>query len=720
MSSKIEIMTKEIKSNDESNVGMSHTNSGDDGNELIHDNDNESSGGSSTSPKFESSQQSSLLGTTSTPSTNFNFAPPTSGGFGSAPTTGGFGSASTTGGFGGEFVAVLPSNPPFLPDFGTVISKDEIKEEKTLISKDDTNFFLIKPILDMNTILTHPDYEKERKNYLSFYTGKFHIDDYILKVLNFHTKDHINTSSPINQLKNFNWDDSSTYSKFNIWKDFERGIAINQLLKKDDAVNGDVNSSTISNINDNDNKIFKMIVKNRFEVIKSLNISLSSSLPLIDIYKNKLEKRSIASLLSDNSKYILPLIKNSIINYMLSSTRRNTSCEHQLHLLRVNVANRILRGEVDNDGRWTCFGQAFRQLHAKPASSFRKSSSVWKVHFTSENSIDQGGPYRESFSCFSTELMSLSLPLLRPCPNSKNEIGSNREMWVLNPDANNKEQLQMFAWFGKLIGISIVTKQYLELNLASIVWKIIVEDKITLNDIRDIDEFSCNWLDEVRNKGSDWDDNYFDALDLSFTKSSLGNTEVSLHRFGENVQLKSSNRLKYCTELENYMLTEMNNVASAVRFGLITIIPLPILRLISGEELELLSCGNKVMDINLLESICCYSGCSSNDTHIVYFWEVMREITEEDRAAVIKFIWGRSRLPLTKDGFSRNFNIQRLTSRYSADLLLPLAHTCFFQLDLPFYTSKEILRTKLLYAVYNCTVIDGDGQNVSSNFIGDE
>jgi len=41
--------------------------------------------------------------------------------------------------------------------------------------------------------------------------------------------------------------------------------------------------------------------------------------------------------------------------------------------------------------------------------------------------------------------------------------------------------------------------------------------------------------------------------------------------------------------------------------------------------------------------------------------------------------------------------------------VLPVAYTCMFQLNLPYYSSKKELRSKLLYAVANCTAIDLDG-----------
>lgn len=47
---------------------------------------------------------------------------------------------------------------------------------------------------------------------------------------------------------------------------------------------------------------------------------------------------------------------------------------------------------------------------------------------------------------------------------------------------------------------------------------------------------------------------------------------------------------------------------------------------------------------------------------------------------------------------------------YNADLILPEAHTCFFTIDLPRYSSFENLKNKLLYAITNCQAIDTDGR----------
>ena len=44
----------------------------------------------------------------------------------------------------------------------------------------------------------------------------------------------------------------------------------------------------------------------------------------------------------------------------------------------------------------------------------------------------------------------------------------------------------------------------------------------------------------------------------------------------------------------------------------------------------------------------------------------------------------------------------------SADSHFPVSHTCFFSMEWPRYSSFEVARAKLLYAIVNCTDMDID------------
>lgn len=85
----------------------------------------------------------------------------------------------------------------------------------------------------------------------------------------------------------------------------------------------------------------------------------------------------------------------------------------------------------------------------------------------------------------------------------------------------------------------------------------------------------------------------------------------------------------------------------------------------------------------------------------------MNKFTNEEKILYLKFVWGRSRLPLTNDGFERKHTITRFYSDHT-DISLPLSHTCFFTIDIPAYSSAEILYNKILYAIKFCNEIDND------------
>jgi hypothetical protein len=72
----------------------------------------------------------------------------------------------------------------------------------------------------------------------------------------------------------------------------------------------------------------------------------------------------------------------------------------------------------------------------------------------------------------------------------------------------------------------------------------------------------------------------------------------------------------------------------------------------------------------------------------------------------LRFVWGRSRLPLTSEDFDQKFVL--MTCNKNTDTALPMSHTCFNQLEMPRYSSRDVMRKKLLYAIFECRAIDTD------------
>ena len=82
------------------------------------------------------------------------------------------------------------------------------------------------------------------------------------------------------------------------------------------------------------------------------------------------------------------------------------------------------------------------------------------------------------------------------------------------------------------------------------------------------------------------------------------------------------------------------------------------------------------------------------DNAIKWFWNAMEGLTQDERSQFIRFVWGRSRLPLKGRPWPQTFKIQRQGG--VGDETLPVTHTCFFSIEWPAYSTAAIARDRLL------------------------
>lgn len=94
-----------------------------------------------------------------------------------------------------------------------------------------------------------------------------------------------------------------------------------------------------------------------------------------------------------------------------------------------------------------------------------------------------------------------------------------------------------------------------------------------------------------------------------------------------------------------------------------------------------------------------------------WLWEILSEFSEEERVKFIKFCWGQERLPATKEEYEKlqiKFTIKPHIDKKRKDIF-PKADTCFFSLELPEYSSKEIMKKLILIAInYDNVSINAD------------
>ena len=126
--------------------------------------------------------------------------------------------------------------------------------------------------------------------------------------------------------------------------------------------------------------------------------------------------------------------------------------------------------------------------------------------------------------------------------------------------------------------------------------------------------------------------------------------------------------------------------------------------------IETRACGEKVVELDILKKITEFSGTSSESALVKRFWRVLKSFDDDQRQLYLKFVFGRSRLPSDMGTFKAKHRVD--FARQMKENALPQAHTCFFSIDMPHYSTDKKMREKLLTAITLCGEIDTDGTAV--------
>jgi len=335
------------------------------------------------------------------------------------------------------------------------------------------------------------------------------------------------------------------------------------------------------------------------------------------------------------------------------------------------------------------------------------------VEYQGEGGQDAGGLFRDSVTHICTELQTTALPLFVPCPNFKSKFGDNQEKFIPNPSSKSSLHLSMFAFVGKLMGMAIRGGHILNLDLPSLVWKPLVGESIDRTDLEAIDALCFDVLEKVENIDTQdvTPETFSDFITNSFVTASSDGREIELKENGEDIPVTWENRHEYVQLVQEYRLNEFGIQIAAIKRGLASIVPVRLLPLFTWQELEMMVCGKREIDIEYLKRNTRYRNpVTEGDAHVALMWQALESYNHDERQMFLRFVWGQSRLPYNPADFTQKFEV--MGAPYvrpgQEDKMLPKSHTCFFSLELPQYTNLETMKAKLLYAVKNCQSIDTD------------
>ena len=300
--------------------------------------------------------------------------------------------------------------------------------------------------------------------------------------------------------------------------------------------------------------------------------------------------------------------------------------------------------------------------------------------------------------------------MLIQTPNGKDDVGLNRDKFLLNSDDLTPQKAQHFRFLGILIGVAIRTNKPIAINLAPIVWKLLSLSQVTLQDLEDIDFLYSKSLQNMQKLN---EAQFREAIpNETFMGTTFTGKRKSLCPKGEKLFLTSENCNLFVELAFKQRLEEMSAAVKIVRQGICELAPIPIIDLMPITALERLVSGQPKISVEALKQVARYRNSEVCGVLIEWFWQVLHEMSEDDRVLFMIFVSGRSRLPCQPLDFNQRFQILLVDGPLDG---LPTAQTCFFQLRLPPYTSKRSMAQKILYAIRHCRCIDMDNYMLVRN-----
>jgi len=418
-----------------------------------------------------------------------------------------------------------------------------------------------------------------------------------------------------------------------------------------------------------------------------LEVSLVEKAPLGQFCKrhrtplNALVKQTPSLL----SKSFTPLLKH--MPMCLDFDNKRANFRSQLRSRRLESRYETIRLRVR---RSEIFIDSYHQLKDRTGEEMRAKI---QVQFHGEEGVDAGGVGKEWYTALAREIFNPNYALFIQAGGKACTYHPNPMSYV-NPD-----HLRFFKFIGRVVGKAIHDSQNLEAWFTRGFYKHMLGKKVIPADLEAFDpEYFSNlkWM---------LDHDITNVVELTFCAESdeLGQQKiVDLKPHGRDLPVTNDNKHEYIQLMAEHKMTKaVQQQIDSFLEGLHEIVPPELLSVFDDKELELLISGLPDIDIEDLQANTEYHNYTPQSEQVQWFWKVLSEFNQEQRAWFLQFATGTTRVPV--EGFKglvgmrgpQKFSIHRA---YGADRL-PSAHTCFNQLDLPDYPSEDVLRQKLLQAV---------------------
>ena len=328
-----------------------------------------------------------------------------------------------------------------------------------------------------------------------------------------------------------------------------------------------------------------------------------------------------------------------------------------------------------------------------------------KINFTGELCYDAGGIFREWFTTIFKSLESDKLKLFVVSE-------SNDFSYIINPFLRHtKENFSYFTFIGKLIGKALLDNITINVCFNKLIYKMILQEDITFDDLTFIDNPLHNSLQNLKEIYSTGvSDDFYEGLEMYYSvdMEDVNKKKHSFNLVENGIDKPVSNINDYINKRISLMKGLYEPFIKKIRESLFKLIPKDVIQKFSSDELELLINGRPFIDLEDWKMFTEYrEPYNANHKIIIWFWEIMNELSQKELSNLLMFTTGASRVPFggfevleSNRGNISKFTIESLPFERGKKNFIK-AHTCFNRLDIPIFDNKEQLKEAIQFVTSN-------------------
>ena len=223
-----------------------------------------------------------------------------------------------------------------------------------------------------------------------------------------------------------------------------------------------------------------------------------------------------------------------------------------------------------------------------------------KVSFDGEEGVDEGGVKREFFQLLTPQLLKVDFGMF-----SYNK--DTRTHWF-KPGLEGMFLGIFFELLGKIVAVAIFNGVILDLPFPSYLWRRMVtgDDKVDLNDMREIDADIANGLQQLL----DFDGDVQETFELTFTHDTEEYgmlVSKNLKEGGSEIPVTNENKEEYVRLYVNHVINELpkREINEFIK-GFKMVMHGRALQLCSAKEFEMIVVGSPELDFTDLEKAAVY------------------------------------------------------------------------------------------------------------------